>query len=157
MNTEEPCPRIEALSALTDGELRDTERLAVQAHVDHCAICAPVLTEFRQLRTRFAALNVSTPAFDVAPEVDRRIGAASAPAPRGPTGATPPRRVHWWQVAVLAPGGAVAVSLGLWLGAMLMPAALQSARVTAVQMVPFSTLPAGALCPAPQVCGGVVR
>ena len=58
MNTQEPCPRIEALSALTDGELREPERLAVQAHVDHCAICAPVLAEFRQLQTRFAALDV---------------------------------------------------------------------------------------------------
>ena len=157
MNTQEPCPRIEALSALTDGELREPERLAVQAHVDHCAICAPVLAEFRQLRTRFTALNVTTPAFDVAPEVDRRIGAASAPAPRGPTRAARAPRVQWWQVAVLAPGGAVAVSVGLWLGVALVPAALQPARATAVQMIPFSTLPSGALCPAPQACGGVVR
>ena len=157
MNTQEPCPRIEALSALTDEELHEHERLALLAHVDHCAICAPVLAEFRQLRSRFAALNVTTPAFDVAPEVDRRIAIASAPAPREPTRAQRPRRVRWWEVAVLAPGGAAAIALGLWLGAALMPAALQPARATAVQMVPFSTLPSGALCPAPQACGRVVR
>lgn len=157
MNTHEPCPRIEALSALTDGELGEPERLAVQAHVDHCATCAHVLAEFRQLRARFAELNVATPAFDLAPEVDRRIGHAGAPAPRRRTHAATPQRGRWWQVAVLAPGGAAAVSLGLWLGAGLMPAALQPARAAAVKMVPFATLPTGALCPAPQACSGVVR
>jgi anti-sigma factor RsiW len=154
MNPQEPCPRIEALSALTDGELIESERLAVQAHVDGCAICAPVLAEFRQLRTGLAALTARVPDFDVAPDVDRRIAAASAPGTRASVRAARPPHPRWWQVAVLAPGGAMAVATGLWLGAALMPAALQPARATAVQMVPFSTLPPGALCPAPQACGG---
>src|SRR5512134_3457333 len=113
MTTPEPCPRLEALSALTDGELRDPERLAVQAHAEHCAICGPVLAEFRRLHACFAELDTTTPDFDIAPEVDRRIGAAGAPVPREPAPAARPVRTRWWQLALLAPGGAVAVSVGL--------------------------------------------
>lgn len=155
MNTQEPCPRIEALSALTDDELREPERFALEAHVAGCTICAPVLTELRQLRTRFAALPMLTPDFDVAPEVDRRIGAATAPAvPRRPPR---PRRTPWRQLALLAPGGAISVTIGLWLGAALMPATLGSAHAPAVQMAAFSTLPPGALCPVLNSCGGPTR
>jgi anti-sigma factor RsiW len=156
MNTQEPCPRIEALSALTDGELDEPERIATQAHADRCTICAPVLAEFRQLHARFAALDEPTADFDVAPEVDRRIGAAAL-APRGASPAVRAPRARWWQLALLAPGGAVAVSAGLWLGAALMPAGVPSVHATTLQMVPFSSVPAGALCPLPQVCGGSVR
>lgn len=153
MNTPEPCPRIEALSALLDGELGEPERLAVQAHADQCTLCAPVLAEFRRLHARFAALDTERPDFDVAPEVDRRIGAAGAPVPREPAPVPRPARVRWWQLALVAPGGAVAVSVGLWLGATLMP----SAHAGYVRMTPFSPVPAGALCPVPQACGGPRR
>lgn len=156
MSTREPCPRIEALSALCDGELQERERIAVEAHVEQCAICAPVLADLRQLRTRFAALNLPTPAFDVAPAVDRRIG-AGASATHGPTRRLRRPRVPWWQLAVLAPGGAVAVAIGLWLGAALMPVAVQRGHAIAAQMVPFSPVPTGALCPAPQACLGIAR
>lgn len=156
MNTPEPCPRIEALSALMDSELDEPDRIAVQAHADQCQICAPVLAQFRQLHARFAAMDAITPAFDLAPEVDRRIDGAIAAGTPKPTPTTRPARARWWQLALLAPGGAVAVSAGLWLGAAL-PAAVPIAQVTAVQMVPFSTVPAGALCPVPQACRGAVR
>ena len=141
MNTQEPCPRIEALSALMDGELGEPDRMAVQAHADRCPVCAPVLAEFRHLHARFAALDSTTPDFDLAPEVDRRIGAAIGAGLRKPTPPSRPARAPWWQLALLAPGGAAAVSVGLWLGAAL-PAAAPSAQATAVQMVPFSTVPA---------------
>jgi anti-sigma factor RsiW len=156
MNTQEPCPRIEALSALMDGELGEPDRMAVQAHADRCPVCAPVLAEFRHLHARFAALDSSTPDFDLAPEVDRRIGAAIGAGLGKPTPPSRPARAPWWQLALLAPGGAAAVSVGLWLGAAL-PAAVPSAQAAAVQMVPFSTVPAGALCPVPRACGGFVR
>lgn len=156
MNTQEPCPRIEALSALLDDELGEPDRVAVQAHADRCPVCAPMLAEFRQLHARFAALDLSTPDLDLAPEVDRRIDAAIAAGLRKPTRTARPARARWWQLALLAPGGAVAVSAGLWLGAAL-PGAAPIAQATAAQMVPFSTFPAGALCPLPQACGGPVR
>jgi hypothetical protein len=49
------------------------------------------------------------------------------------------------------------VSAGLWLGTSLMAAALPNAQATAVQMVPFSSIPAGALCPVPEACGEFLR
>jgi len=156
MNTPESCPRIEALSALMDGELGEPDRIAVQAHADQCPICTPVLAEFRQLHARFAALDATTPDFDLAPEVDRRIDAAITAGLRKPTPTARPARAWWWQLALLAPGGAFAVSAGLWLGAAL-PGAVPIAQATAAQMVPFSTVPAGALCPVPQACRGAVR
>lgn len=156
MNTVEPCPRIEALSALMDGELGEPDRLAVQAHADQCPVCAPVLAEFLRLHARFAALDSTTPDFDLAPEVDRRIGAATAAGLRDPRPTVRPAPARWWQLALLAPGGAAAVSLGLWLGAAL-PAAAPGTSTTAVQMAPFSNVPAGALCPVPQACRGSLR
>ena len=56
MSSAEKCPRTEALSALVDDELDEQARLTLDAHVASCAICAPVLAEFRRLRARFAAL-----------------------------------------------------------------------------------------------------
>jgi anti-sigma factor RsiW len=157
MSAPEPCPRIEALSALIDGELGEADRRAVQSHADQCPVCAPVLAGFRRLHLRFAALEATAPAFDLAPEVDRRIDAAVGAHPRGrrPT-ARPTARTPWWRLAILAPAGAAAVSVGLWLGAAL-PAAAPGAQATTAQMVPFSTIPAGALCPVPLACGGGAR
>lgn len=155
MSTQEPCPRIEALSALTDDELHEPQRLDLEAHVAGCAICAPALVRLRQLRTQFAALPSVAPEFDVAAEVDRRIGAAAAQAAK-PV-APRPARPRWWQVALLAPAGVGAVTIGLWLGAALMPAALGPVRTSAMQMAAFSSLPPGALCPVANACGGPTR
>jgi anti-sigma factor RsiW len=152
MSTQEPCPRIEALSALTDGELPAAERVAIEAHVDVCPVCAPVLARMRQLHAEFVALPAPAREFDVAADVDRRIEAMTArPAPARP------RRVRsrWWrQAALLAPGGAVAVSVGLWFGASLVPI---STAMPAAQMAAFSAMPPGALCPAPGACGRTAR
>lgn len=147
MSDQEDCPRIEALSALTDGELDATQRLALQAHVAGCAICAPMLANMRRLHADLAALPTPLPDFDVAVEVDRRIGALLPPQP---SRTLRPSRPRWWQVAVLAPGGAMAVAAGLWLGASMMPAA---GGATAAQLAAFSALPPGALCPVSKACG----
>lgn len=147
MSDHEPCPRIEALSALTDDALGTAERVKLEAHVAGCAICEPVLARMRRLHADFAALPTPLADFDVAVEVDRRIGALLPPQPSRPL---LPSRPRWWQVAVLAPGGAMAVAAGLWLGASMMPAA---GGATAAQMAAFSPLPPGALCPVSKACG----
>jgi anti-sigma factor RsiW len=150
MSMQDPCPRIEALSALVDDQLREPQRQALERHVAGCAICAPVLADFRQLRARFADLPATVRDFDVAAEVDRRIGGTAAPR------RVPPRhRPRWWQVALLAPGGAAALTIGLWLGGGLMPTTLASAP--SAQMAAFSALPPGALCPVPSGCAGSAR
>ncbi len=147
MSDQEECPRIEALSALIDDELEAGRRIALQAHLAGCVICAPVLADMRRLHADFAALPAPRSDFDVAAEVDRRIGAL---APPRTSPILRPSRPRWWQVALLAPGGAAALAIGLSLGASLVPTA---GGATAAQMASFSALPPGALCPASQACG----
>jgi len=155
MNPADKCPRTEALSALVDDELVESDRLALDAHVAGCAICAPVLAEFRQLRTRFAALPGLAPDVDFATLVDRRIAAAAGaskprPKPR-------PQRLRWWQVAPAALGGALSLSLGAYLGSALMLGSQLTVQPAALQMAAFTEIPPGALCPALQACNSTGR
>lgn len=155
MNPAEECPRNEALSALVDNELGEPERVALDAHVAGCALCAPVLAEFRQLRTSFAALPEVAPDVDVARLVEGRIAAAAnAPKPK-----PKPRqqRWRWWQVAPGALGGALSLSLGAYLGSALMLGSQVAAQPAALQMAAFTAIPPGALCPALQACNPTGR
>jgi len=154
MSPAEKCPRIEALSALVDGELVGPARVALDAHVAGCAICAPVLAEFRQLRTTFAALPDVAPGIDFALLVDRRIAAAGVPKPKQKLR---PQRWRWWQLAPAALGGAVSLSLGAYLGSALMLGSQVTAQPAALQMAAFTAIPPGALCPALQACNSMGR
>ena len=154
MSNQESCPRLESLSALTDGELHEVERQGLEKHVAGCAICAPVLAELRDLRRSFALLPSPAVDFDGGADLDRRIGAAMAPPPRQEV--VPRSRRRWWQAALLAPGGALAIAVGAWLGAM-MPVTLASAGAPEAQMAAFSALPPGAVCPASKACDGAMR
>ena len=153
MSSAEKCPRIEALSALVDDELAESARVALDAHVAGCAICAPVLAEFRQLRTRFAALPDVVSGVDFAPLVEGRIAATAAvpkPKPRQ-------KRWRWWEVAPAALGGALSLSMGAYLGSALMLGAQVTAQPATLQMAAFTAIPPGALCPALQACNRTGR
>jgi anti-sigma factor RsiW len=147
MSADEKCPRIEGLSALVDNELGEPDRIALDAHVAGCAICAPVLAEFRRLHAGFAALPDTAPGVDFATLVDRRIGAAAVPKPKPKL-----QRWRWWQVAPAALGGALSLSLGVYLGSALMLGSQVVAQPAALQMAAFTEIPPGALCPALQAC-----
>jgi len=152
MSSAEKCPRTEAISALVDDELAEPARAALDAHVASCAICAPVLAEFRQLRTTFAALPDVTPNVDFAFLVDRRISAAGVPTPK-----PKPQRWRWWQLAPATLGGAISLSLGVYLGGTLMLGSQITAQPAALQMAAFTAIPPGALCPALQACNSMGR
>ena len=152
MSSAEKCPRTEALSALVDDELGEPARVVLAAHVAGCAICAPVLAEFRQLRTTFAALPDVTPNVDFAFLVDRRIAAADVPKPK-----SKPQRWRWWQLAPATLGGALSLSLGVYLGGTLMLGSQATAQHAALQMAAFTAIPPGALCPALQACNSIGR
>ena len=153
MNPAEECPRTESLSALVDNELGEPERLALDAHVAGCALCAPVLAEFRQLRTSFAALPELAPGVDFARLVEGRIAAAAnAPKPK-----PRPQRWRWWQLAPAGLGGALSLSLGVYLGSALMLGSEVAAQPAALQMAAFAAIPPGALCPALQACNPMGR
>ncbi|WP_066707832.1 anti-sigma factor family protein [Curvibacter delicatus] len=152
MSSAEKCPRTEEISALVDDELAEPARVALDAHVAGCVICAPVLTEFRQLRTTFAALPDVTPNVDFAFLVDRRIAAAGLPTPQ-----PKPQRWRWWQLAPATLGGALSLSLGVYLGGTLMLGSQVIAQPAALQMAAFAAIPPGALCPALQACNSMGR
>ena len=150
MSSTEKCPRTEAISARVDNELVEPARIALDAHVAGCAICAPVLAEFRQLRATFAALPDVAPNVDFAFLVDRRIAAADVPKPK-------PQRWRWWQLAPATLGGALSLSLGVYLGGTLMLGSQITAQPAALQMAVFTAIPPGALCPALQACNSMGR
>ena len=152
MSSAEKCPRTEAISALVDDELAEPARAALDAHVQGCAICAPVLAEFRQLHTTFAALPDVTPNVDFAFLVDRRIAAAGVPTPK-----PKPQRWRWWQLAPATLGGALSLSLGVYLGGTLMLGSQITAQPAALQMAAFTAIPPCALCPALQACNSMGR
>jgi len=157
MNPAEECPRTEALSAWVDNELGEAVRAELAAHVAGCAICAPVLAEFRQLHGAFAALPEFAPGVDIASLVDRRIAAAAAQPQTPPL--PPPRRMRWWQAVPLALGGVLSLSLGAYLGSMLMLGSQATAQPAMRQMAAFTAIPPGALalCPTRQTCNPLER
>ena len=155
MSPAERCPRTEALSALVDEELDAPARAELDSHVAGCAICAPVLAEFRQLRSSFAALPAVAPGVDLVSLVDRRIAAAAASPKAAPQ--ANPRRLRWWQVMPAALGGALSISLGAYLGSALMLGSQAAAQPASLQMAAFSEIPPGALCPALQACNPTGR
>lgn len=154
MSSAEKCPRTDEISALVDDELAEPARAALDAHVQGCAICAPVLAEFRQLHTAFAALPDVTPDVDFAFLVDRRIAATDVPKSKS----KPQRwRWCWWQLAPATLGGAISLSLGVYLGGTLMLGSQVTAQPAALQMAAFTAIPPGALCPALQACNSMGR
>ncbi|MDO8704669.1 MAG: zf-HC2 domain-containing protein [Sulfuricaulis sp.] len=152
MSSAEKCPRTEAISALVDDELAEPARTALDVHLKGCAICTPVLAEFRQLRTAFTALPDVTPDVDFALLVDRRIAAAGVTRPK-----SKPQRWRWWQFAPATLGGALSLSLGVYLGGTLMLGSQITAQPAALQMAAFTAIPPGALCPALQACNSMGR
>jgi anti-sigma factor RsiW len=151
MSAVEKCPRIDEISALVDDELAEPARVAFDVHVAGCAICAPVLAEFRQLHTAFAALPDVTPNVDFAFLVERRI-AADVPRPKSKQ-----QRWRWWQLAPATLGGALSLSLGVYLGGTLVLGSQVIAQPAALQMAAFTAIPPGALCPALQACNSMGR
>lgn len=152
MSSAAKCPRIEEISALIDDELAEHAHVALNTHVTGCAICAPVLAEFRQLHTTFATLPDVTPNVDFAFLVDRRIAAAGVPKPKSKL-----QRWRWWKLAPATLGGALSLSFGFYLGGTLMLGSQITTQSAALQMAAFTANPPGALCPALQVCNSMGR
>jgi anti-sigma factor RsiW len=65
------------LSEYLDGELDDTERVALEAHLATCAACTSVLADLRRVVTRAQALDDRPPARDLWPGIAERIGVST--------------------------------------------------------------------------------
>jgi anti-sigma factor RsiW len=138
------CPRIEALSALIDGEMTGSARREIEAHAASCPICGAKLRDFRGLRIAFGGLGDTPLGVDVAALIDSRLP------PR--TTAHPARRRWRWQLAPAGLVGVGAIAMGAYLGMLLGgSAAVGVARPPALAV--FDAVPPGGLCVAP-VCYG---
>ena len=91
---------LEALSALSDGELGDLERLTVTTHLEGCASCRGYAAQIDQLNRHFRL----RPA-EAVPDLSGRIVAGAAPAPR------PARQPREWARYLLVWVGLVQVAL----------------------------------------------
>jgi predicted anti-sigma-YlaC factor YlaD len=65
------------LSEYLDGELPETERVALEAHLSSCAQCSAVLADLRLVIRQAQALAPLEPRHDLWPVIVRRIGATS--------------------------------------------------------------------------------
>lgn len=153
MNPVENCPRTETISAWVDNELDEAAHAELAAHVSSCVVCAPVMEEFRRLHAAFSALPAPGVDIDITERVDRHI-AATVARPKTPSRA---QRMRWWQGIPLALGGALSLSLGAYLGGMLVLGAQVTAPPTSQQMAAFTAIPPGALCPTRQICNPMER
>src|SRR6266851_453078 len=70
------------LSEYLDGELDDTERAVLEAHLATCGHCYATLGELRQVVARAQSLADTPPATDLWPDIAREIRRAQAPARR---------------------------------------------------------------------------
>lgn len=149
--TNETCPRYVALSALADDVLAPRERVEITTHVAVCSICAAALEDFRALSAEFAALPRHVPDFDLGPVIEARLNARQAKAARR-AGVADRLRHRWasW-LALPAASGAVALTLGLYLGSNLLPPPRPVAPRVA-SMAVFAPIPPGALCAVSETC-----
>lgn len=152
--TNESCPRHVALSSLVDDALAPRERAEITTHVAVCPICAAALEDFRALGAEFAALPPQMPDFDLGPVIEARLNAqhATAKAARGAGVADRPR--HRWAswLALPAASGAVALTLGLYLGSNLLSPPPRPVAPRVASMAVFAPIPPGALCAVSETC-----
>ena len=67
------------LSEYVDDELTDSERIALEAHLQTCAHCTTIVGDLRRVIRRARMLREQAPAHDLWPGIARRIGATAAP------------------------------------------------------------------------------
>ena len=133
------CPRIEALSALIDGELTGRDRDEMVEHAAVCAVCAPMFARFGELRTALSALGDTPAGVDIAALVEPRLPA------RGYARPVRARRPWRWQIAPAGFAAAGVLAMGAYLGFFLVGGATVG-LTRPVAMAVFDAIPPGGLC-----------
>jgi anti-sigma factor RsiW len=139
---QDVCPRVDALSALIDGELEDPARIEVTAHAEGCPLCGAMLRDMTELSAAMRPFATARAGFDLMPLIEPRLPA------RGKSRRTPAGGRSWWQRWQLLPSGLAAAAVlmtGTYLGALL----AGGAGVTAMRpaaMAMFDPIPPGGLC-----------
>lgn len=83
------------LSEYVDDELTDSERIALEAHLQSCAQCTTIVGDLRRVIRRARMLREQAPAHDLWPGIARRIGATPAPHAETVDLAARRRGRHW--------------------------------------------------------------
>jgi anti-sigma factor RsiW len=87
------------LSEYVDDELTDSERIALEAHLQTCAHCTTIVGDLRRVIRRARMLREQAPAQDLWPGIARRIGATPAPTAKTVDLATR-RRIRRWSFSL---------------------------------------------------------
>src|SRR5215207_6958865 len=109
------------LSEYVDDELTDSERIALEAHLQTCVHCTTIVGDLRRVIRRARMLREQAPAHDLWPGIARRIGATPAPVAETVDLATR-RRIRRWSFSLpqlVAAGIALMMVSGgaVWLAA----------------------------------------
>ena len=150
---QDVCPRVDALSALLDGELAGPARDEIAGHAERCPLCGSMLRELTDLSTAMQPLATVRVGFDLTPLIEPRLPA------REKSRRVPERGRSWWQGWQLLPSGLAAAGVltgGVYLGALL----VGGGGVTATQhpaMALFDPIPPGGLCVGIKSCDAFGR
>ena len=137
------------LSEYVDDELSESERIALEAHLQTCSGCTSIVGDLRRVVRRARMLKEQPPAHDLWPGIALRIGAtpASAPATVEPATRRRPRRWAFSLPQLAAAGIALMVASGgtVWLlgtrTQQPVVIALDSTPVAPTQVVPAGLRP----------------
>jgi len=132
------------LSDYLDGELNDSERAALERHLDACPNCTAALDQLARVVKQARELPSRAPAADLWPGIAARIGPGAPPVPLAPA----PKRRRWSfslpELAAACLAVAVVSGGGVWFLASRSPAPLAPAQPVALSPVPNLAQPAAA-------------
>lgn len=129
------------LSEYVDDELTDSERIALEAHLQTCSHCSTIVGDLRRVIRRARMLREQAPAHDLWPGIARRIGATPAPTAKTVDLATR-RRIRRWSFS-LPQLAAAGIALMMVSGGAVWLAGVRAANPVVVSIDnPPSTTPA---------------
>jgi anti-sigma factor RsiW len=129
------------LSEYVDDELTDSERIALEAHLQTCAHCTTIVGDLRRVIRRARMLREQAPVHDLWPAIARRIGATPAPASKTVDLAAR-RRIRRWSFS-LPQLAAAGIALMMVSGGAVWLAGIKAANPVVVSIDnPPSTAPA---------------
>jgi anti-sigma factor RsiW len=103
----------ERLSDYLDGELPESERITLEAHLQSCPECSAILRDLRRVILRARTLKAKTPSHDLWPGIATRIGATPTTETDGIVELPPRRETRRWSFSLpqLIAAGIALVSL----------------------------------------------
>jgi len=105
----------ETISAYSDGELADSERLAIQKHLASCEACRRVAARMTDVAQLAKSLQKPPSDLDALSDLERRVmGSVLATSPQPPERMSFRDRLHDWVPDPVA--ASVAIVFGLLLG-----------------------------------------